>query len=408
MSEQWESFQTQVRLIQQEFDKSYKCLNKTKLPSAATQAKHINNLVLQHNLLATGLKTLSPILTETHLFEIENIFKGIKIKLKAILRRLEISDPIPEDCTTILNLKIIEPESEEEESENNSKEKPGSSKDVKMPLSMIEFLNTASKLIPEYDGKPEELQSFLNALDLVNSIKDVHEQVAVNIIKTKTKGKALTAINSATSIETIKTALKQKIKTESVETITAKLMATKQENKDSNTFIKEIEELSEKLQNAYILDGSNPTAAEQYATKAAVKSIKQNARNHETKMLMKAGQFKTLDDAITQFVELSTESQDTLAINYVRSNNRYRGRGRKNFNRNTHYNGPNNHNQNNNNNNGRNYRNQNRYQRNRRNGQYNNSSNRNNSNAQNIRNIDANPENGLAPQQQTMLGSYTQ
>ena len=44
-----------------------------------------------------------------------------------------------------------------------------------VPETAIEFLKTAAKLIPEYDGKADNLQRFLDVLCLGDSIKETHK-----------------------------------------------------------------------------------------------------------------------------------------------------------------------------------------------------------------------------------------
>ena len=65
-----------------------------------------------------------------------------------------------------------------------------------MPQTATEFLNTAAKLIPEYDGKTDNLQSFIDSLCLVDSIKETHEAIAVNLLKTKLKSAIRNSIYS--------------------------------------------------------------------------------------------------------------------------------------------------------------------------------------------------------------------
>jgi len=48
--------------------------------------------------------------------------------------------------------------------------------------SNIGFINTALKIILVFDGKAENLTSFINALQIKESIKGVHKQIAVFII----------------------------------------------------------------------------------------------------------------------------------------------------------------------------------------------------------------------------------
>jgi len=57
---------------------------------------------------------------------------------------------------------------------------------IKMAQTNIDFINTASKLIPVFDGKAENLTSFMDALEIIESIKGEHEQLAVSI-KNKAK-----------------------------------------------------------------------------------------------------------------------------------------------------------------------------------------------------------------------------
>jgi len=59
-----------------------------------------------------------------------------------------------------------------------------------MAITPIEFLKLPSSLIPEFDGKAENLKSFLDSFNLVNSLKESHEALVVNLIKNKLKGHA--------------------------------------------------------------------------------------------------------------------------------------------------------------------------------------------------------------------------
>jgi len=68
-------------------------------------------------------------------------------------------------------------------------------------MSQVEFLKLASSLIPELSGKSENLQSFVNALSLVDSLKVTHKTTAVSLIKTKLKGHVRNLINTEQTIE---------------------------------------------------------------------------------------------------------------------------------------------------------------------------------------------------------------
>jgi len=99
---------------------------------------------------------------------------------------------------------------------------------ITMAQSNIDFINTASKLIPVFDGKAENLTSFMDALEIIESIKGEHEQLAVSIIKTKLKGVARNLIGNKTTIAEVISRLKNNVKGETVEVLSAKLMSLQQ------------------------------------------------------------------------------------------------------------------------------------------------------------------------------------
>jgi len=166
----------------------------------------------------------------------------------------------------------------------------------------------------------------------------------------------------------------------------AKLLNTKQSNKNSNAYAKEIQELTKLLQNAYISDGLTPELAEKYSTQTAVKAVIKNSNSEKVSLVMQAGQFASMNEAMTKFLEVSSDVNEHKNVNFIqnrnqRYNNRsnFRGRGQNNYNRG---------------NRGRrqNYTNN--------NGNYSNYSRNNNSHrgrSSNVRQVEAVPENGSAP-----------
>ncbi|XP_055837524.1 translation initiation factor IF-2-like [Episyrphus balteatus] len=197
-------------------------------------------------------------------------------------------------------------------------------------MTPIEFINIATKLLPEFDGKVENLNKFINALDLLETIKETNEAIAIKLIKTKLNQTVSRLLTNETTIEAIKVTLVTNIKHQSPQNITAKLLSIKQQNKTDNDFAKEVESLTQQLETAYISDGLSPQLAKSYSAQSAVKAIKTNAKSSEVKMLMRAGQFSTASEALTKFIELGAESTDTVNINYInksRNFNKYRERG---------------------------------------------------------------------------------
>ena len=65
-----------------------------------------------------------------------------------------------------------------------------------MAQTVVEFIKLATSLIPEFDGRQENLQSFLDSLNLLDTLKGTHEQTAISLIKTKLKGNARNFISN--------------------------------------------------------------------------------------------------------------------------------------------------------------------------------------------------------------------
>jgi len=85
-------------------------------------------------------------------------------------------------------------------------------------------INPITMAQTSFDGKAENLTSFIDALEIIESIKGEHEQLAVSIIKTKLKSVATNIIGNETTITEVISRLKNNVKGETVELLSAKLM----------------------------------------------------------------------------------------------------------------------------------------------------------------------------------------
>lgn len=114
-----------------------------------------------------------------------------------------------------------------------------------MVLTVTEFVNFDTKVVPEFDGTIQNLQRFIDGITLMETqIGYVHANLALTIIKTKLTGNSRGLISNEATIQEIIAKLKSKIKGESTDTLTAKLMGAKQGGKPINSYAKEIEELA--------------------------------------------------------------------------------------------------------------------------------------------------------------------
>lgn len=176
-----------------------------------------------------------------------------------------------------------------------------------MALTNLEFLKLASVILPEYDGTFEELQRFVDAIELVEQFTGTYMNIAVAITKTKLKGTARNFIQDENSLKAIRDTLKKFIRPEPPALIVSKLRNLEQINKTPNEYIKELEILTTSLKSAYIVQGLSIELAEDYTTDTTVEVIKLNSINEKVKLIMEACSFKTVSEVCTKFLFITSE-----------------------------------------------------------------------------------------------------
>lgn len=363
---EWQAIVNRLRLIRTEFDKSYKCLHTNKAPSREeTVNKHLNTLFERFEQIRVLINVNYNRLTKKHQSDAEGYFNEVRTKLTHIVVRRGLNVKLPENIheelkyDTEVQTKISPglprtsteqfpkslsncdlPQTSTKQLTENllSSDLPNTSTEnsaenistpENMALTVTQFLGLASKLLPDFDGKPENLQSFLDALALVDSIKETHEQVAINLIKTKLNGTARNLLSSETTIAAIMAKLKASIKGESVEVVSAKLFNVRQGSKTANAYAAEVETLTKALEGAYIADGVSSQLATKYSTQVAVKSLAKNASNERVRLIMESGNYENMSEAIAKFVNscTNTATSGTNILYYKSNNGNSRGRG---------------------------------------------------------------------------------
>lgn len=266
-----------------------------------------------------------------------------------------------------------------------------------------EIIKITSSLIPQYDGNGEKLGNVIAALTALKAVVTAQTMpLAVQIVLSKLEKKARSAVGDAPAdIDAIIDSLNRKCKQHiSADVVLAKLNATRQSGA-LNKFSSEIEELTNKLELAYLNDQIPADIAAKMANKAGIKALAAGMKNTNTQLILKAGTFNTLNDAIGRAAENDNETTTTASVlncnrqryNGYRNNQRgyQRGRGgrynqsyrQNNYQNNNHRNNNSNYNNNSNwrNSNGRNAsNNNNQYQGNDRRQDRSNNDSRNNSN----------------------------
>lgn len=191
---------------------------------------------------------------------------------------------------------------------------------------------TATSLVQPYDGSPGGLDSFLDASILLQEITvPAHAEVAAKFLKTRLTGKARIGLSEqantiAQIIEDVKTRCQDKTTAES---IIAKLKTVKFKN-SSQSYCTEIEDLSIQLKNVYIANKIPVDVATKMSTKSGVDALINGISNQEVKLILKAGTFTDLKDAIQKVNENVSDSSNGVQIlsfsgrhNHFRKNNRY-------------------------------------------------------------------------------------
>jgi len=156
----------------------------------------------------------------------------------------------------------------------------------------------------------------MDALEIIESIKGEHEQLAVSIIKTNLKGVARNLIGNETTIAEVISRLKNNVKGETVEVLSAKLMNL-QRNKTANQYTQEVEQMTKSLEDLFRTDGLSLELARSYSTRHAVKAMTKNCTIDKVKTIMQAGTFNTMNEAISKFETVAQKQPDSQTLSYI-------------------------------------------------------------------------------------------
>lgn len=364
---EWNEIYEELNNIKTNFDKSYKSLTQNRPIQKNTIKKHSETLVNCFNQARTLIYGQKDKLNQDHWSRVSKFLIRLRSNLISVKLKFNLDISVPTILNTSLTIETsetgtdqIEPEDQEanpkiEEEDLNNLTIPAvlmsdldNSTDSDTSLSIIEnkvgnnrtmaqnnieLINTATKLVPVFDGKAENLQSFIDALEILELITGEHEVLAVSIIKSRLKGAARNLIGNETTITEVISRLKSNVKGETVEVLSAKLMNLQQRNKTANQYTLEVEQMTKMLEGAYITDGLPLELARSYSTQHAVKAMTKNCTIDKVKLIMQAGTFNNMNEAVSKFVNCCTEAtgQPNSVLYY--KNNPQRGgyRGRVNY-----------------------------------------------------------------------------
>jgi len=86
-------------------------------------------------------------------------------------------------------------------------------------------------------------------------------------------------------------------------------MNLQQRNKTANLYTQEVEQMIKALEGAYITDGLPLELARSYSTQHAVKAMTKSCTIDKVKLIMQAGTFNTMNDAVSKFVNSCIEAK---------------------------------------------------------------------------------------------------
>lgn len=235
-------------------------------------------------------------------------------------------------------------------------------------------IKTATAIVQTYDGCSANLNTFIDGANLLKEFTSRnHMEMAAKFLKTRLTGKARQGLPE--DVKTIDDIIAD-VKARCTETITAqnimaKLKASSQKN-DLEKFCTDVDSLTTQLQNIYVSQKIPTEIAKSMAAKAGIDTLINGIKNTETKIILKAGNYSSVREAIQKVNENTTQEACEKQIfhmvgqKFTNRNRQYFNAQRGNYrgryvNRNTRFNNNNNHHNNNRQYSGNYGRDQNRY-----------------------------------------------
>lgn len=218
-------------------------------------------------------------------------------------------------------------------------------KKIKMATVDIKLGTT---LVPTYDGTPDLLDAFVDAVDLFKDIVDqafaaatpeqkvAAETTVARFVRTRLTGKARQSINENQTINEMLNSIKVScISKVTADSLISKLRTIKQ-NGSLSDFCDKIDKICSQIKSVYLKDGIPQQTASKMSTKCGIDALIQGAKNNEAKIILKAGTFHSLNEAVQKFQEsesATTASTASSQIYYGYTNRGNQSRGRGNFQR---------------------------------------------------------------------------
>lgn len=184
-------------------------------------------------------------------------------------------------------------------------------------------LKLGTALVQTYDGSAEHLTTFLDAVTLFNSSveetfadatavqKNAAETTVVRFVRTRLTGKARQVVTDNQTLAEILDAVKTHCASRvTAENLIAKMSTIKQ-NDDVSNFCDQIEKITTQLKSVYMTDKIPEITAHKMATKCGVDALVNGTKSNEVKIILRAGTFSHVNDAIQKLQENQNSNQPT-------------------------------------------------------------------------------------------------
>lgn len=247
--------------------------------------------------------------------------------LKKCFEKINCNTKIPEEVNLLVRIDrsaMIKSKVEDFENLNSEIEQ--------IKMATIEhkksFITMCASIIRDnYDGNPLTLQSFLDKIDLIEDLTEPNLQATfTNFIKSKLDAKAREVLpDNVSTIDDIKTALRNGIKLENSKIIAGKIAALNVGNGNFSDFTKQVEELADSLKRALVMEGITKSKAHEMVIEQTVSVCRLNAKSTLVKSILASSVFKDPREVVAKLiVEETTEMKEQQVLAVRNNGNRNR------------------------------------------------------------------------------------
>lgn len=172
-------------------------------------------------------------------------------------------------------------------------------------------IKQATAIVQPYDGSADNLGSFIDAAALLNEyVQPAHVATAIKFLRTRLIGKARIGLqDNFNTIQQLIDDVQQRCRDKTTpESIIAQMRALKvKPNENMKDYCDGIEKCCANLKSIYVNQKMPAELADSMARKAGIDALITGISNPEIKLILKAGTFSSLAEAITKINENSSQ-----------------------------------------------------------------------------------------------------